>query len=648
MGLLKVIEVDVEKCQNCLACLEVCPVKQCNIVEANTVSVNDDLCIGCGECIRICREKGHHARTGVDDFTEFLQDIKKGEAVGVLLAPAAAVNYPNLLPQLILAIRQIGAKAVFDVSFGAEITTYMYLKALQQGGPRPMLAQPCPAIVTFIETYHPDLIPYLAPTHSPALDAAIWIKSQSDYRHLKLAFVGPCFAKRREFHDPNTKGAISYNITFATLDKYFAEKGIDLRKLGTSTFDTPEAERAVVYSQPGGLTETFNRFGVPVRKADVPRVEGAHEVYTEYIPQLKADIRRGKAPVLVDILNCLHGCNVGPGTTHDLTRYQVDCIMEERKAAQIEKYKQKKSLFTKGKDPLQKVYDELSQKGLDFSRKYNDKSSVNSSRTMSRADEEQIWLELHKVTEAERNINCQSCGYGNCQSMVQAIFDGKNRIQSCKYYLLKESERHLEQMTEQAEKAENLAELNREERNRVQQTYERLIELNRQVAETVAQIGTTNEDLSNSFQSIISGAEEMVGEMSRLSSNSGRIRDLTKNSEAIVDEIQNIASQTNLLALNAAIEAARAGESGRGFAVVAEEVKKLAGQSSSGTERIREFIMAIANQSETLDEKTGHVLDVSQKISHSIESTADILKRQSAELVNEAKKLKNEEANLTH
>ena len=58
----------------------------------------------------------------------------------------------------------------------------------------------------------------------------------------------------------------------------------------------------------------------------------------------------------------------------------------------------------------------------------------------------------------------------------------------------------------------------------------------------------------------------------------------------IVGVIDEIAFQTNLLALNAGVEAARAGEAGKGFAVVAAEVKKLAGDTRSATDRARAMV----------------------------------------------------------
>ncbi|MFZ5945976.1 MAG: [Fe-Fe] hydrogenase large subunit C-terminal domain-containing protein [Bacillota bacterium] len=447
MGLPEVIGIDKSKCQHCLACIRVCPVKLCNVVEPNGISVKSELCIGCGECIRACAEKGHHARYGVDDFTNFLQDLTAGVPLGVLVAPAAAVNYHPWYPQLLTALRCIGVRNVFDVSFGAEITTYLYVKALEAGVSTPIIAQPCPAVVSYIETYHSDLIPYLAPTHSPTIDAAIWLKTQPEFKDLKLAFLGPCLAKRREFHDPNTHGVVAYNVTFKSFTNYLNQQGIRLEELKPSDFDSPEAERAVGYSQPGGLTDTFRRFGIAIRKADIPRIEGPEEVYGKYLAELMEDIRSGQAPVLVDVLNCAYGCNGGPCVSHNLSKYKIDLIIDERKSAQIAKHQ----TAMEG-DPriiFREFYRDLENNESAYSRTYSDKSASRYLKSPSPSEEENIWILMHKLTLEERGINCASCGYGNCRDMMLAIYNDLNPLESCKYYLFKENERYLRKVEEQ-------------------------------------------------------------------------------------------------------------------------------------------------------------------------------------------------------
>ena len=123
-ALTPVIRIDEEKCVNCYACITGCPVKYCMDGSKQKVTINSDLCIGCGSCITACH---HDARHLVDDTSHFLSDLKRGNKIIAVVAPAVASVFPGKHLNLNGYLKSLGVNDFFDVSLGAELTVVSYI-----------------------------------------------------------------------------------------------------------------------------------------------------------------------------------------------------------------------------------------------------------------------------------------------------------------------------------------------------------------------------------------------------------------------------------------------------------------------------------------------------------------------------------------
>lgn len=626
--LSKVITVDEDKCINCHACIAACPVKYCNDASGDFIQINHDSCIACGACITACT---HEARVILDDTQRFFDDLSKGEKIVAIVAPAIATNYPNSYLKINTWLKSIGIKAVFDVSFGAELTVKSYLEYAEQKKPKTIIAQPCPAIVSFIEIYKPELLPYLAPADSPMVHTLKMIKEYyPEYKYYKTVVISPCIAKKREFEEVKYG---DYNVTLTKLNEYFKTNKININNFKDTDYDNPPAERAVLFSTPGGLLRTVQRES-EAAAASTRKIEGNPTIY-HYLEHLPEMIQKGYSPLIVDCLNCEKGCNAGTGTdTKELHPDELEYYIEKR--ANEMKQRHKKSGLAADKR-TKKSIDELINKYWKPNLYHRTYMDLRDNFQLKKPNEKQKWDIYHKMNKfSEKDIfNCNSCGYSRCEDMAIAIFNDLNKPENCHHFISDQLEKDKKNILESQEKVYDLQkslDLQIEQRKEIVVKMIQSVGLIKESIESISnEINTSKgmsdninnlssemdnslKDMINATQSVqksteninvsISELNQSVHEIeqnmltqTKISQNAqssikvanetiNKLENGAKDISKVIGIINNIADQTNMLALNATIEAASAGEAGKGFAVVANEVKALAKQTGGASEEI--------------------------------------------------------------
>ncbi len=422
-----------EKCRGCTRCIKNCPTEAIR-VRAGKARINAERCTDCGECIRTC---DNHAKTAI---TDSLSRLKEFEYSIALPAPALYSQFGREVdPRRILAaLMDMGFDDVFEVAYGADISTFLtveYLKRRRRRGPA--ISAACPAAVRLIQVRFPALIDYLIPVDSPMACSgklAKEIKSREmgiAKENIGAFFITPCPAKVTWVREANklgtfsVDGAISISDAYGEITKRLPEVSPPYPKLKASA-------AGVGWGRSGG-----ERVAARIAKSLV--VDGIHNVI-DVLEQLEM----GKLPDIefVEAQACIGGCVGGALTVLNpfIGRMNLEALVDKSEVPPNLCEELDKSLNLKNR--------------LDEFTMQPEIVAVPAFRLDQDVSRAIIKAEMiEKVVSELPGLDCGSCGSPHCRALAEDIVQGLAVDTDCVLKLREEIEILAEQLLEMAKKS---------------------------------------------------------------------------------------------------------------------------------------------------------------------------------------------------
>lgn len=366
-----IIEFDPSACINCGKCIEAC--KKCSVCyllekgsgnEQTVGTLRDKIaCIFCGQCTVVCPTGAIRVHSSIPEVEAAIKNPKKIVLVQAAPSIRSAINEgwgasfdKNSTGKMYAAFRKLGFDKIFDVNFGADITTMVeaeeLTKRLEKNEHLPMFTSCCPAWVRYVEHFQPQLIPNLTTSRSPHLHSGgafkTWWAQKNNINpdNIFVVSIMPCTSKKYEIiRKENTINKTKYRPVDAVLTtreviSMLKEKNIDWKKLTPIKPDeiAEHSGASAIYGASGGVMESALRTaawqmtGKNLPKLELTEVRGMAGIKTaeikiknqtlrvavistvHYIPEILAQLKNDpEAYHYIEVMACPGGCVGGGG-----------------------------------------------------------------------------------------------------------------------------------------------------------------------------------------------------------------------------------------------------------------------------------------------------------------------------------------------
>ena len=402
---IEIIDFKATKCKHCYKCVRYCEVKAIQVKDERAV-IMPDKCILCGHCLKICPQSAKTLKSDLDLVKGF---IARGDRVVVSIAPAymGLLKYKTI-GQVRSALIRLGFEDVRETSEGAAFVTAEYARLLEEHTMENIITTCCPSVNDLVEIYYPDLVHYLAPVVSPMIAHGKLLKEELG-RDVRVVFLGPCIAKKKESLDMRHQGFIDAVLNFNDINRWLDEENIvieDCEDMPFTRFD-PKVNR--LYPVTNGVVSSV--------LATEPEKDGYRKFYVHGVSNcidLCKSMARGEIKgCFIEMNMCSGGCIKGPTVNDEsISRFKVKLDMEEAIAREP----------ASGK-AMEPVWEKVS-----FRKRFVDRSPKDPMPT-----EEQIReiLRMTNKTRPEDELNCGACGYPTCRDKAIAVFQHKAEVSMC-------------------------------------------------------------------------------------------------------------------------------------------------------------------------------------------------------------------------